>query len=256
MQSQMPATIALLNGLHSAHDNAFPVGTHLPSRRDTAEDGSSEAGGVGRESNHYKAALVRTVVGGWLASLEGEEGKNGSHVGESGTNLASLMEAMRGPLQYCTSHPNALLFVSSSEGAPIQIGGDEVMATTSAVTMEGGSPAGEDVDLATYLFPRMLRAAASLDAALLTVERPGENDQSEPAKLYHSRENARNRLEEFLIAIIQLLSQNAVGAEWTNYEGPVQGGVGKARAIVNDLIEMLTCEWAPMLNSKRVSVDN
>lgn len=88
MGTQFPqATHALLETLRPAHDSMFP--SHdVQARPDTADEDTAE----GRTRLAQSVALIRAVSGGWLRSLEGDEGKNGA--------------------QSASSHFECLLFIS------------------------------------------------------------------------------------------------------------------------------------------------
>jgi hypothetical protein len=227
--SQLPsATLALLNGLHLAHVQAFPVATRPVIRRDTGEDDSA--------SSAQQDGLIRTVVGGWLAGLASEERFDGAHDQSNSSTLRSLMAAVGGPVQHCQTNPSALLFrpTSSSTIASGDIG----------VVVEqgqGGSTSTEDdVDLATYLFPRLIRAIASLETASLLSDRPSSDAlDNEEGNTYQLSEKVKDQLETFMVTIVQSLAEGGASLEWSSRESAIQGGVGRARAIVQELVEML-----------------
>lgn len=109
-------------------------------------------------------------------------------------------------------------------------------------------PAGEE-DLATFLFPRILRAASSLEGALLSSEMPLSDSTTAAAQLWKSRREARNELEELLVTVVVSLSESAIRVEWRGAKPPVQGGVGKAREMMDEMIKLLRGDTELLLQS-------
>lgn len=245
-----PATLALLNGLQPAHIQAFPVSSRPVVKRDGGDDDSLE----GRASLTQQDALIRTVVGGRLAALAAEEGANGGHNDSSGSTITALLAAVVGPVQHCLVNPSSLLFRPSStlfDSMDARLPLLNGAATSSSFhPAPDDAAAEEDVDLAGYLFPRLIRAMTSLEAALLSTDRAEDmmavSDEDDALVLHRLREQARDQLEKFMVTIVQSLSEGGAGLEWDNSEGPVQGGVGRARKLVHQMIDMLRSRFSSL----------
>lgn len=255
MGTQFPqATHALLETLRPAHDNQFP--SHdVQARPDTADEDTAE----GRTRLAQSVALIRAVSGGWLRSLEGDEGKNGAqgssshlerllfsslsqeliqkrvYVAHSDSSaLGNLPELVRRQLKYLREKPAALLY----RPRPASSNMLDAISSTMAGANLAEIHAGEE-DLATFLFPRILRAASSLEGALLSTEMPLSDSKSAAAQLWNSRREARNELEELLVTVVVSLSESAIRVEWRGAKPPVQGGIGKAREMMDEMIKLL-----------------
>lgn len=94
------------------------------------------------------------------------------------------------------------------------------------------------MDLATFFLPRILRACASLETSLLSSRPPSAAEVDEAALLYRSRESLRLQLESFLVTIVEVLERSAVSMDWQCKGVAVEGGVGKARELVSEMLSL------------------
>lgn len=137
-----------------------------------------------------------------------------------------LSDSIPGQLQYLRSKPYALLFRPPPEADPRQLG-------------PGAAGARGPDDLATFLLPRILRAAASLDAALLQATEPDGEDRSAQAQLHRDRRTLARRLEDLLATVVRVLAESAVRVEWAPRPSAVPGGLGKAREMMAEMVKLL-----------------
>lgn len=173
---------------------------------------------------------------------------------KNGDALTTLAEAIPGSLSFFTLTPGVLLFrpllPTRSEGGGAQEGGGgRLQGLGNKMEMEGAGLENE-LDLATYLFPRILSATSSLEVALLsTAHRPLEGEHDAGAELYRKREALRCQLEEMMGVIVKVLLESAVGVEWKAKDQVVEGGIGKGRQLVQEMITLLKGSSFPVLRT-------
>ncbi|ORY85368.1 hypothetical protein BCR35DRAFT_53978 [Leucosporidium creatinivorum] len=248
-----PATYALLHDLAPAHSRVFPVQL-APIRPDTNDDDSAE----GKKEMVEKAALLRVVLGGWMEGLGTEEGKNGCHASNTTSEMITgLSSSINGPLQYLQAKPRVLLFRTNSAGDDTANALKQIPPTlpTGTALDPAALGTGED-DLATFLLPRILRSAASLQAALLASPVPRTDGlQNANTRLWRERSALLAQLEELLATMVGVLAESGVRLEWQGGDGEVQGGLGKAREITNEMVKLvrglLPSSHAPAINYPR-----
>lgn len=97
----------------------------------------------------------------------------------------------------------------------------------------------DGLDLATFFLPRILRACASLEASLLSSREPSAAEEDEGALLYRSRESLRLQLESFMVTIVEVLSKSAVSMDWQSKDVAAEGGVGKSRELVSEMLSLM-----------------
>lgn len=146
-------------------------------------------------------------------------------------------------MQYIKEKPGALLIRpnSASVNLDTSITESQQLSSTILPTTLDDITLGEE-DLATYLFPRILRATSSLEAALLSSDKPDEERNDTEALTWRARDALKNQLEELLVKIVVVLAESALGVEWMEKNSIVQGGVGKAREMTTAMIKLLECE--------------
>ena len=144
--------------------------------------------------------------------------------------MSILSASILGPLQYLRSKPNALLFRPTPE----------LKQVTSTLPAGGagvhGAAFGTE-DLATFLLPRILRAASCLEAALLSSTEPTDDREDVQAQLWRDRQALKLKLEDLLFTIVRVLAESAVRVEWQSRQSAVPGGLGKAREMMTEMVK-------------------
>lgn len=150
--------------------------------------------------------------------------------------LLQLDCAIAGPATYITTHPS-VLFVRPSSTSPT------VAATQiPPSTLDAQAASVVEVDLASFLFPRIIRATASLEAALLSSPRPPSSPSRTPGEaelLWRTRQAVKLKLESFLGTIVRVFSQSAIRLEWRSKDSVAKGGLGKARQMTEDMLRLI-----------------
>ncbi|KAI5476130.1 phosphatidylinositol 3-/4-kinase [Pseudohyphozyma bogoriensis] len=185
-----------------------------------------------------RAHFIRMVLGGWMASLRDEESKNGAHYATSTPETISILStSIAGPLQYIKSKPQFLLFIPPPTSEPLA----GIPSSTLAKGANADASSSASEDLPTFLLPRILRSVASLEAALISSDRPPDSAKDPTAELWRARLDLRSRLDELLVVVVSVLAESGVRLEWQSkaQKGIVQGGIGKAREMVNEMLKLL-----------------
>lgn len=149
--------------------------------------------------------------------------------------MAGLSGCISGPLLYITTRPQVLLFRST-------VAEQGLAATTEHGVQQGSTAANSTADdLATVFLPLILRNASSLEAALLSTPAPSDTQvlQNAQSRMRTERKRLLNQLEELLVTVIRALAGSAIRVEWHGRDSTVQGGLGKAREMVNELTRLL-----------------
>lgn len=221
-----PATFDMLQDLLPQHATVFPV-SDLNSPTIVRPDSLDH---LLSDYTQQKLFFISNVLGGWLDSLANEEGYHGAHQtpnnsGASTETLTILLSTIDGPLQYLIAKPSALLFISTPNTLPPPL-------LVPLAQAQGVTPT---IDLSTFLLPRILRATASLQTALLLPS------TASSTSLKDNRKKLLLKLEELLITIIRVLADGAVRVDWKSAResGGLQGGLGKAREMCKDLFEIV-----------------
>lgn len=211
-----------------------------------------------------KAALLRVVLGGWMEGLGTEEAKNGAHgqsaraaphrvlrrvpahpntftaASNASEMIAGLSSSIGGPLQYLQAKPRVLLFraeAGSTDAAALKKLPPALPPGTALGTAALG--ANED-DLATFLLPRTLRAASSLQAALLSSPTPrADGLHSVDTRLWRDRAALLADLEGLLAKMIGVLAESGVRLDWQGGDSAIASGMGKAREMVSEMIKLV-----------------
>lgn len=97
----------------------------------------------------------------------------------------------------------------------------------------------EHLDLAAFFAIRLLRATASLQTQILSVYAPAEDAIDAAARLYRDQDKLRLQLESLMVAIFDCLTRLAVYMSWKDKENSVQGGVGRARSLATELVQVI-----------------
>lgn len=158
--------------------------------------------------------------------------------------ITGLSSSIGGPLQYLQAKPRVLLFRTSSAADDTASALKKIPPAlpTGTALDSAALGAGED-DLATFLLPRILRAAASLQAAHLASPAPRTDGlQNVHTRLWSERVALLTQLEELLATTVGVLAESGVRLEWQEGDGEVQGGLGKAREMTNEMIKLIRGE--------------
>lgn len=155
--------------------------------------------------------------------------------------ITGLSSSIGGPLQYLQAKPRVLLFraraAADDTSAALQRGPAALPAGTA---VNGAALAAGEDDLATFLVPRILRAASSLQAALLTSAAPRTDVlQTATTRLWRERAALLAQLENMLATMVGILAESGVRLDWQGPDGTPQGGLGKAREMVTEMIKLL-----------------
>lgn len=95
-----------------------------------------------------------------------------------------------------------------------------------------------DDDFASFLLPRLLRAVSSLEASLLSSERPHADDESRKAQVWRRRLAMRDQLEALLIEVFNILGTYGGLLEWKSRDHAVlPNGLGKAQEMAQELLK-------------------
>ncbi|KAM0756274.1 hypothetical protein T439DRAFT_320977 [Meredithblackwellia eburnea MCA 4105] len=236
LQLQLPpATSELLHGLRDAQSKIFPVNSPSFNMRPATVEADSEEG---KAVLAHKADFIRTVLGGWMSNIAAEENRSGVHATTTTTESISILSSsIDGPQQYIKANPACLLFKPKYPSSPSKSG---LPAALSTLPIPPGSAGFPDEDLATYLLPRILRTIASLEAALLSTEKPRDDATDQQSVLWRDRRDLRNKLQDLQVSIVRALAESAVRIEWRGRkDASVSGGLGKAREMMNELIKVV-----------------
>lgn len=150
--------------------------------------------------------------------------------------------SINGPLHYLQTKPRVLLFRPTSTGVMPNNGQDSGTLSTQLNNNPAaavGATASED--LATFLLPRILRSASSLEATLLSMPAHREPDllQNATSKLWRERRRLLTQLEQLLAVVIRSLAASAVRVDWADRDSVTRGGIGKAREIIQQIMGLL-----------------
>jgi hypothetical protein len=145
--------------------------------------------------------------------------------------LSTLAASLDGPTRYLLQHPSALFLHPEPEGTV------NLPLLTNGASL-GAISEGQD-DLSTFLFPRILRATASLEAALLSTPKPRPDATDVSSKLWRERQELKEKLEMLLETVVGALARFAVRVDWKGKDLPIQGGTGKAREMMDDMVKIL-----------------
>lgn len=258
-----PATYNLLHELAPAHQRVFPLAP-LPQQGLTRPDTNDDDTVQGRKEMADKSALLRVVLGGWLEGLAAEETQDGSHgeppllagwcnrtvtddfftltTADNGSTetITNLSVSIDGPIQYLRGKPRVLLYrpeASSLETTTIL---HKLPPTQADTPLDFGGATADEDDLATFLLPRILRAASSLQAALLSSPAPEDvTAQDASTKLWIDRSNLLRQLESFVQTVVGILAESAMRVEWEARDLPAQGGIGKAQEMMSEMVKLL-----------------
>jgi len=120
-----------------------------------------------------------------------------------------------------------------------------------AAGVEGVHP---EEDLATFLVWRSLSVCSRLQMALLSTP-PNTCTVETYAKVSGEREAALRELEALLQGVVEVLSENAVRVEWRggiNREALKDGGIGKAKELVDEMIKLVRSASDRVLSRRRL----
>ena len=156
-------------------------------------------------------------------------------------SISNLTSSINGPLQYLRAKPTALFVRPSASSFDAVQSLPPVHLTLANGGNLDGIPLGED-DLASFLFPRILRATASLEAALICTPYPIDGATDEASQLWRDRLELRLKLEDLLATVVGVLAESAVRVEWKGKDSPAEGGIGKAREMTSDMLKLLRGE--------------
>lgn len=156
--------------------------------------------------------------------------------------MNGLQNVLPGSTDYLATKAAALLVPIGSDSAPAPAGSSGSKQPLALAPAGPGSPA---EDLGSFLLPRLLRAAASLEAALLqsaTPQREVANSIADAAtgQVWRDRRKLRDSLETMLVKSVTVLVESAVRLEWSRKGQVVGGGIGRAREMVEEMLRLVT----------------
>jgi hypothetical protein len=281
------ATFNLLHDLAPAHERVFPGANlatatastssfqhsaHVPIRPDTNDDDTEES----KQDMEQKTSMLRAVLGGWMDQLATEELSDGTHqsqlidqgahsrtvadvqytlvASEASSEMITLLAgSINGPLHYLQTKPRVLLFKPTLAAS----NGINPAMLQPTISKNGAHPSDESFhdDLATFLLPRILRSASSLEATLLSTPAPASDQvlQDASTRLWHERKRLLTQLEHLLAVVIRLLATSAIRVNWSDRDSVMRGGIGKAREMVNQIMNLLKGQSVDWVASSRPS---
>ncbi|SCV68802.1 BQ2448_923 [Microbotryum intermedium] len=257
-QGMPSATLNMLHELNPAYSRVFPtLTTGNLAHGGVSSHASSKSLVVRPDTNHVdtpeslnelatKSAMLRVILNGWIEGLMAEQSKSGAHESNGPSKMIrGLSNSLPGPLLFIRSKPRVLVFrvrkqSTTAVAAPASIlaGLSDLRGPTQA-SLNAALTTSDD-GLAAYLLPRTIKAAACLQAALLVNPLPREMQaDDESTTLWRERSQLLKDLEEVMVTIVHVLAESGVRIEYGNpREGTTRGGVGRAREIMTDLINM------------------
>lgn len=161
--------------------------------------------------------------------------------------ITGLQKALPGSTTYLVNHPRALLLKLSSDPNATSV----IPFQTQHPIQSTQAHPSPDQDLLTFLLPWLLKASASLEAALLVNPPPpsGANGAADDAtQLGRNRHALRTSIESLVVKPVLTLAENGVRLEWSaGASGQITaGGVGKARQLVDALFGLVRSEYSPV----------
>ncbi|KDE08289.1 hypothetical protein MVLG_01552 [Microbotryum lychnidis-dioicae p1A1 Lamole] len=251
------ATLNMLHELNPAYSRVFPTSTTVQVAHGAASSHASAQSLVVRPDTNdvdtpkslnelaTKSAMLRVILNGWIEGLMAEQSKSGAHESNGPSKMIrGLSVSLPGPLLFIRSKPRVLVFrvrkhstiappTSTLAGLSDLRGPTQASLNAALTTSDDG--------LAAYLLPRTIKAAACLQAALLVNPLP-RNPQAEDDSTTVWRERAKllKDLEEVMVTVVHVLAESGVRIEYGNpREGTTRGGVGRAREIMTDTIDLI-----------------
>ncbi len=168
--------------------------------------------------------------------------------------MSGLQKALPGSTTYLATHPRALLLKLSPE-ANAKI----ASATQLAIQSTQLHPTSQQ-DLITFILPWLVKASASLEAALLISPLPpvanGADDITDDAtQLTRDRSALRTSIESLVVKSVITLADNGVRLDWNEHGQGVKGGVGKVRQVVDKLINLVNGKHPHPLDRRRAQLN-
>ncbi|KAK4054815.1 hypothetical protein OIV83_000739 [Microbotryomycetes sp. JL201] len=209
-------------------DDKHRAETTEAERRTTKSEHTAD---VSIEDSAVQAAVLRIVVGSWLNMLSNEESQNGQYNGQADAELEVLLSALHGLDQQlegsrlATAQPDADAVKQAQTKAPAEAA--QVLANIAR------QEPGAELDLVAFVLPRALQVATSLQMALLL-------DQARQAQeLRDIRADVVAQLVSIVAKTITLLANFAVKVDRPTSQPNDQGGVARAKALVDDIMRMM-----------------
>ncbi|GAA6007639.1 hypothetical protein JCM11491_003906 [Sporobolomyces phaffii] len=242
-----PATANLLRSLAPVHSTYFPR-TRTPTRPDTDAADTRER----KEDAQNKIALLKGVLGTYFSDVELDLFNDSKELSDTSEKVLAFTSVLPGSLQGLSDKPRWLLFTSRPANTPKTletpqfVNGSPVVPSHVPTPTAAGPDAGNpEEDFATWYTTQTLRLGSALELTRLglnAAEEAKRRDKWAKEQVERERRGLQNEIEFTMVGILEALTKSAVripmkGAE---RDDPTKnGGVGKAREIVDELIKIV-----------------
>ncbi|GAA5955223.1 hypothetical protein JCM3765_003250 [Sporobolomyces pararoseus] len=242
-----PATANLLRSLAPVHSTYFPR-SRPPTRPDTDPADAPER----KEDARNKIALLKSVLGTYFSDVELDLFSSSKELMDSSEKLEAFTSVLPGSLFGLSDKPRLLLFTSRSANTPRTlvtpqfINGSPVPPTNDPAATAVGPDAGNtEEDFATWYSWQALRLGSALEYTLLgfnPADDAKQRDKWSQEQVQRARRSLQNEIEFTLVGILEALTKSAVKIKYKGAPAgdPARdGGVGKAREIVEEMIKIV-----------------